>query len=286
MRLNFRRRRRQVRRIALLPTLVTLGNGICGFTAIFKTAEGQFEWAAWLILLGMVFDALDGRVARMTGAVSKFGAQMDSLCDLVTFGVAPAFLARGILLEGPAVYHTRLPDRLVWIACTFYAMCALIRLARFNVEAGPDEESPQDFAGLPTPAAAGVVASVILATDRVTADLREFSLSGGGGAGDALLVQGLPLIVFILGLLMTSRVSYVHIVNRFLRGLSSFVTLLEVLLLGVVLVLVKETAFLIVFGGYALWGPAVALKRRLSRVPAAAGAEPPPAGDEHPEIFG
>ncbi len=285
MRLNFRRRRRQVRRVALLPTLVTLGNGICGFTALFKTAEGQFEWAAWLILLGMVFDALDGRVARMTGAVSKFGAQMDSLCDLVTFGVAPAFLARGILLEGPAVYHTQFPDRLVWIACTFYAMCALIRLARFNVETGPDEESHQDFAGLPTPAAAGVVASVILATARVAAPARNGMIPEIEGAADAL-VPVLPLIVFVLGLLMTSRVSYVHVMNRFLRGISSFVTLLEVLLLGVVLVLVKETAFLIVFGGYALWGPAVALKRRLTRAPAEAGAALPPAGDENPEIFG
>jgi len=93
------RRPRRLRTIALLPTLITLGNGVCGVVAIFKT--GQFmaagnektaQAAAWLILVAMIFDALDGFVARLTRTTSSFGAQLDSLCDLITFGVAPAFL--------------------------------------------------------------------------------------------------------------------------------------------------------------------------------------------------
>ena len=130
------RRPRRLRTIALLPTLITLGNGVCGVVAIFKT--GQYmaggnekiaQAAAWFILAGMIFDALDGFVARLTRTTSSFGAQLDSLCDLVTFGVAPGFLVF-------AATRGQFPDfweRPVQIVGGLFAMCALIRLARFTV---------------------------------------------------------------------------------------------------------------------------------------------------------
>jgi CDP-diacylglycerol--serine O-phosphatidyltransferase len=266
------RRPRRLRTIALLPTMITLGNGVCGVVAIFKT--GQFmmggnekvaQAAAWLILGGMIFDALDGFVARLTRTASSFGAQLDSLCDLVTFGVAPGFLTYAMTQH--SVQDT-VWARPVQAVCVLYAMCALIRLARFTVETTPDENAHREFAGLPSPAAAGVMAAAVL--PRVALDQLSPNV--------AMIVQNsLPGLAFATGILMVSRVKYAHVVNRVLKGKRPFVTLVELALVIALFSIFREFAFFIAFFGYAVTGPLLWMKKSLFRKP---GLAPVPATPE------
>src|SRR6056297_3402798 len=133
-----RRRRRRRLTLAVLPTLLTLGNGVCGLAAIAVATSGTLEWenekqllvAGILIFAGMLFDALDGSAARMTGQESRFGGELDSLCDAITFGTAPAVL---VWRYNDA---QALPLKLTWAIGVLFALCVLIRLAQFNVETG------------------------------------------------------------------------------------------------------------------------------------------------------
>lgn len=135
---------------AILPTLFTIGNLFLGFSAIIRALRLDFETAAQLIVAAVIFDMLDGRIARMTGTTSEFGAQLDSLSDIVSFGVAPAIIA---YQWGLATLHKS------FLAAFFFVMCAAIRLARFNVQRKVVDG--RYFVGLPSPAAAGFVISVI-----------------------------------------------------------------------------------------------------------------------------
>lgn len=268
----FRRssRPRRLRSVALLPTLITLGNGICGVLAIFRIGIGLsehnprlFYGAAWLILAAMIFDALDGFVARLTKTASPFGAQLDSLCDLVTFGVAPAFLVFGVSRE--ILHLSPLFERAIQGVCGLYAMCALIRLARFTVETTPDESAHREFAGLPSPAAAGVVASAVLPS----AAFARFAPQVAEG-----ITAALPGLALACGILMVSRFRYAHVINRLLRGRRPFVVLVEIALVAALAVIVREFAFFLAFFGYAVTGPLAWLKRKILRKPAAAPAAP------------
>src|SRR5262245_28186096 len=163
----FRIPRRQ-KMFAVLPTMLTPGNAVCGFGAITFAAKvnlvQRIGWgkddatclyiAAVLIFLAMVFDALDGSAARWAKQTSEFGAQLDSLCDAISFGVAPAF----ILIKFSPDFH----PRLLWAIAVLFVVCAILRLARFNVETD-EEDTHEHFSGLPSPAAAGTVASFMLA---------------------------------------------------------------------------------------------------------------------------
>jgi CDP-diacylglycerol--serine O-phosphatidyltransferase len=268
------RRPRRLRTIALLPTLITLGNGVCGMAAIFKIGqymsngnEKSVQAAAWLILVAMIFDALDGFVARMTRTTSNFGAMLDSLCDLITFGVAPGFLTYAITRLDVNDYWAR-PVQAV---CVLYAMCALIRLARFTVETTPDESAHREFAGLPSPAAAGVMAAAVMPA--VT--LAEYAPSLAG-----LVRHALPGLALATGILMVSRIKYAHVVNRVLKGRRPFITLIEIALAIALFFLFKEFAFFIAFFGYAVTGPLFWVKKRIFRKPVIAG-QPPEERQDH-----
>jgi CDP-diacylglycerol---serine O-phosphatidyltransferase len=143
---------RHLRRGAsILPSLFTTGNLFLGFWAIIKTINGQYEEAAPLIAGAIVLDLLDGRIARLTGTTSEFGAQLDSLSDAISFGVAPALLAFGwALAEVP---------RVGWLASFLFLVCGVLRLARFNVQRHVVDA--RYFVGLPIPAAAGQVAALV-----------------------------------------------------------------------------------------------------------------------------
>jgi len=147
-----------VRKIHLLPNLLTLGNAFCGLLAIAKGIDAlvysqtdpaifytKMESACWLIFVGMLFDAFDGKVARMVGGSSAFGAQLDSFSDMLSFGVAPAMLAK-ILIEheGAGLGYSVYP-RIHFVAAAVFATMAILRLARFNLETEPDESSHQYF---------------------------------------------------------------------------------------------------------------------------------------------
>jgi CDP-diacylglycerol--serine O-phosphatidyltransferase len=270
------RRPRRLRTIALLPTLITLGNGVCGVMAVFKVGLGLFEpqhadryfpQAAWFILGGMVFDALDGFAARMTRTTSTFGAMLDSLCDLITFGVAPGFLVFGVTRG--ADHYPFIRDQVIPAVGVLYAMCALIRLARFTVETTPDESSHREFAGLPSPAAAGIVAAAVLAS--MSRELKEISVTSA-------IAGALPGLAFAAAILMVSRVKYAHVINKLLRGKHRFVTLIEIALAVTLVVIFREVAFFLAFLGYGVTGPLLWIKRRLSRRPAT--VPPPPEKDK------
>jgi len=163
------RRLPDLKSVPVLPSLITLGNLFFGFLAMAKVTDAvrgggvldegvlpTFEIAALFIFLAMVFDALDGRIARMTNQTTAFGAQLDSLADLLTFGVAPAFIAKALinLYEGPPTDLLPPHPKLYYFCAAVYVLCAAMRLARFNVESTPDEKDHREFQGLPTPGAA------------------------------------------------------------------------------------------------------------------------------------
>lgn len=253
--------------VAVLPTLCTLGNTFCGFLALAKCADAVADparfvshvvMAAAMIFLAMVFDALDGKIARITNQASDFGAQLDSLTDLVTFGMAPALLTK-IVYEHAMLSAGHPVSRKVVLVITFlYAVCALLRLARFTIETDVDDESHERFFGLPSPAAAGVVASSVFLL------FEEGSpLVGIDPDTHLLLVRCMLWSLPILGILMVSRVEYVHVVSRWFRGRRPFFHLLTILIAIFLIASAHEVAFFVVFAGYAVAGPILAMSERM-----------------------
>ncbi len=140
------------RGIFLLPSLLTTGNLFCGFLALILSVQHRYDQAALAIFVAIVMDVLDGRIARLMGATSQFGLEFDSLADVVSFCVAPAFLLYTAALS-------RL-GRPAWLGAFLFVVCGALRLARFNVHTGTGDR--RFFVGLPTPAAAGLVAATVL----------------------------------------------------------------------------------------------------------------------------
>jgi CDP-diacylglycerol--serine O-phosphatidyltransferase len=153
-----RKRRWQVLRehprrgIFLLPSLLTTGNLFCGFLALILASDARYTEAAVAIFVAMVMDILDGKVARLTKTTTQFGVEFDSLADVVSFCVAPAFMLYTLALSNLG--------RAAWLGAVLFVICGALRLARFNVYSGVSDR--RYFVGLPTPAAAGIVAAVVL----------------------------------------------------------------------------------------------------------------------------
>src|SRR5262249_36058425 len=153
----------------IIPTLLTLGNAVCGFAAIAyagKIGQPDQVWTdsqylalcGWLIIAAMIFDSLDGYIARLARSTSRFGGELDSLCDAISFGAAPAFL---LLRMGPGWYRPLWHQTLAVIA-TLYMVCVILRLARYNVRSMTETGGSKKFEGLPSPAAAGCLASLAI----------------------------------------------------------------------------------------------------------------------------
>ena len=169
-------------RIYLLPNLFTAGNMLCGFLAIKNCIEARFTsltadgradhyiMAVWFILFACVCDLFDGRVARATKRESLFGAEFDSIADTVSFGVAPALMACFLVIKPEATDNVQL---ITWLLAFIYLLCAGVRLARFNVLTNPlvpgneKRAAGGDFVGLPSPAAAGMIASLVLVLSKI-----------------------------------------------------------------------------------------------------------------------
>ncbi len=143
------------RGVSLLPSLFTMGNMFCGYACIMYAMRGDFESAAPFIGVAVVLDMLDGRIARLTGTASDFGVQLDSLADAISFGVAPAMLA--------AAWGLTPLGRLGWAAGFLFVSAAALRLARFNIQSAAAGGDKRYFVGMPSPAAAGIVASTVYA---------------------------------------------------------------------------------------------------------------------------
>ena len=281
-RLGRHRRRAYIRSVYFLPSLATLGNAVCGFGAMYVAAfdltnvgsdpwarallDHKFLAAAYLIILAMVFDALDGRLARFARHTTDFGGQLDSLADVISFGAAPAFIVLMLFKgEGPVVPFA--VSRLVWAIGALYFSCAAIRLARFNVSNEHGEQHHFSFLGLPSPGAAAAVIGAVL----IQQDLRNLGLEGYNWARPlaAVMTCLLPVIVLGAGLLMVSAIRYPHMVNRYLRGRRSIARLLG----GVAVLLMVVVAHRYAFGVgslvYALYGPVLLAMARLRPKPAA-----------------
>ena len=254
-RLLRRVRRQRLKYITILPSLVTILNGVCGFAAIILTSKGAFALAGYLILLAMIADMFDGRLARMSQSTSSFGGQLDSLCDTISFGVAPAFLMLGILenkLELTGFVGESFLQRFIWLAAAAYVICATIRLARFNVENEEDESAHMSFMGLPTPAAAGVIVSLVIFHQEIilpglVAENTQAFLSFCENA----IIYLLPFLVLGVAVLMVSRIRYPHILNQYLRGKKPFAYLIRVLLLFAFVLWSIQVALVLIFCGFA-----------------------------------
>ncbi len=226
-------------KIYFLPNLLTAGNLMCGFVALTKIVEadlssGEFhdiKVALGFILLACIFDLFDGRVARMGGVESPFGREFDSLADLVSFGVAPAFLLHRIVLKDVFPGHPELG----WFIASIYLICGAFRLARFNCLSGGDHGHTREFLGFPIPSAAGLVASLTLLI--ITLYENERSL----GNWKFLLA----VVLVFLSAMMVSTVKYPSFKSLGLRSTSTFAkAIIAALFIGLILVLQERMKIL------------------------------------------
>ncbi|WP_100643351.1 CDP-diacylglycerol--serine O-phosphatidyltransferase [Alteromonas facilis] len=218
--------------IYLLPNLLTTAGLFSGFFAVVSSMNGRFEAAAVAIFVAMIFDGLDGRVARITNTQSEFGAEYDSMADMVSFGVAPALVAYNWGLTGMG--------KLGWLAAFIYVAGAALRLARFNTQVGIADK--RFFQGLASPAAAAVVAGLVWVGV-------EYDVNGSDYGFIVAVVTGLT------GLLMVSNFKYNSFKEVNWSGKVPFVALLLIMLVFVIVATEPALVLFIVFALYALAGP-------------------------------
>lgn len=272
-----------MKRVILLPTLVTLGNAFCGVLALSKAVDalayagaepGMFyrkmEVACLLVFLGMVFDTLDGWVARVTRGFSSFGAQLDSFADALTFGLVPAMLAK-VLIEHEAEVSGYVGNpRISFLAAAAFAIMAMLRLVRFNLE--NEKQDPKakggHFRGLPSPAAAGCVAATIwlyLILRRPELELSQGTPTPLSNVmawmevvkwGPFLDLVPLLLVLLLptLGVLMVSNVPYLHGTRFLRRGRGQFFTLVGVVFAAFLFHLAPVPILFLVFSSYVILG--------------------------------
>jgi CDP-diacylglycerol---serine O-phosphatidyltransferase len=191
------------RGVSILPALFTTGNLFFGFWAIIKTLHGQFEHAAPMIGIAIVLDLLDGRIARMTGTTSEFGGELDSLADVISFGVAPAVLVFSWGFDAPL-------ERPGWVIAFLFVTCGALRLARFNVQRQVIDS--RYFIGLPIPAGAAQIAAVVYAAPERITDRTVAIIVGTATVCLALLMVSTLRYRSFKSFDLRSRRSYVHVV--------------------------------------------------------------------------
>ena len=257
----------QASRIYFLPNLMTAGNLFCGFAAVIKciqarliidsgeyalTHAGQswvtlYTHAVWLILAAVIFDSLDGRLARLGGRTSLFGAEFDSLADVISFGFAPALMVFFLILAPREEYQWF--REFGWLIAFVYLLCAAVRLARFNVITNPllhssSSDSHKDFVGLPVPAAAGTVVSLVLFLLNLSENaksLQRWTLT-------------LPLFLILISFLMVSTIRYPSFKQVDWQFKTRVRTFVIVFIAAVLIWRLQEIAFLILFLGYIGYG--------------------------------
>ena len=241
--------------IYLLPNSLTAGNLFFGFLAILRCIQANyatdpelisshFTQAVWFILFSVICDALDGRVARLGGRESLFGKEFDSIADVVSFGVAPSLMMIFLILQPTEKYPFFL--QFGWLIAFVYLLCAAVRLARFNVLTHPmlplaeRLKGTKDFLGLPVPAAAGMIASLVLVLNSL--DLRVL----------AILLP--PLMLAIAGL-MVSNIPYPSFKDIDWQTSTRFRTFIYLIFGLAIIFIIKELAFALLFLSYIAYGP-------------------------------
>jgi CDP-diacylglycerol--serine O-phosphatidyltransferase len=232
-----------------LPNLLTTGCVFSGFYAIVAAIDQHFEHAGMAVFAAMIFDTLDGRIARLTHTESAFGKEYDSLADMVSFGLAPAIVAYqwGVVRIAEFGHYW---GRFGWLACFFYAVCAALRLARFNARsAGADKRY---FEGLPSPSAAAIVAAFVW----FSSEWREPELAGLFAAF---------IVTASAGALMVSSISYPSFKQFNLDKRIKFMYAVLVPCFFMLIMFDAPTMLLSMFGTYALSSPVLWAARRLRR---------------------
>lgn len=277
------RPRRKLRRIGVLPTMLTLGNLCLGVGAIYMccrefedmgrrlTPQYKLTWESqsleylapsyvsigvWMLVGAIVCDALDGRVARKTNQMTKFGEQMDSLADLVSWGVAPAIMMMTMVRREIYQWHEYQPfgfDRfgqLTVLIGIIYVSCTALRLARFNVETSLEAASHEGFRGLPSPGAAGALLALVLLHDHI-------DQTGGWVRAADFITHIMPFCALGLALLMVSNVPYRHMGSMLLRRRKFSQIILVLVTLPLLLLYIKQTfavfAWVFVLSGLVKW---------------------------------
>ncbi|MCB9894675.1 MAG: CDP-alcohol phosphatidyltransferase family protein [Planctomycetes bacterium] len=244
------RKRQRMPGLAMLPTALTLGNAISGIASLIELAKAyaavisgdekevflRLGYAALLIGAGMLCDALDGKVARMTATTGRFGAELDSLCDAVTFGVVPALMIRVagdfFFAHGSAF---EFDTKILWAVSGLYACCAILRLARYNVETD-EEDDHTSFRGLPSPAAAASIAGFVLGLSWLRNQFEWF----GDEPWTWILRVLFPLVCMFVGVMMVTRIRYSHLFNKLVTRKQSLRTMVAFLVLLTLVVILGD----------------------------------------------
>ncbi len=218
-----------MKKIYIVPSLLTTGNFFCGIIGLTFVMQNQYLYAAEICLVAMLFDFVDGQVARMSRSSTRFGIEYDSLADMLSFGILPTFMAYSIVLNkmgrgGLAIVF-------------LYSVCCALRLARYNAQVYKEES--KNFTGLPTPAAAGLICSLIVIAGRYELHL---------------LIKVLPFLMLALSYLMVSTIRYPAFQGASLRRKKPFLDLVGVVITATVVVSYPEIAFFLLFSAYAATG--------------------------------
>lgn len=251
--------RKRRKGIYILPNLFTTMTLFGGFYAILMATDGRFEAACVGILVAMIADGLDGRIARMTGTASDFGKEYDSLCDMVAFGVAPAILIYAYSLQFLADYAW-LGGKLGWVISFSYAACAAMRLARFNVLAAI-ASSNKDFFGVPSPAAAAVVTFFVWSSVDDSRSLFAWISGRVPFDGHDVLWLAAPLTL-ATALSMVSSIRYNSFKKLNLSGTVRFATFTGIVGVLALVAIDPPRVLFLGFLAYALSGPTAVIWRR------------------------
>lgn len=229
--------------IYVLPSLFTSASLFGGFYAIIAAIQGRYETAAVAILLSSVFDALDGKIARVTQTSSHFGAEYDSLSDLVAFGVAPAVLSFQWALQPFG--------RLGWLACFMFVICGALRLARFNVQ--KDHVGSSYFKGLPIPGAASLIAATVLFCTELEVE---------PGSQNILMI----VMMYVLSFLMVSTIEYISLKKFELKKQRPFNVLVSIILFLIVIAYKPKIMLFLILAAYVVSGPLLSIFRHRQKV--------------------
>jgi len=279
-------RRRRLKSLAFLPTMITIANLICGFAAIHFALRAMYDFGArvpmtttltlqspllermlpsflsvgaGLVILGMILDCFDGLIARATRSTTNFGGQLDSMADVVTCGVAPATLmiafmttqlARDAIVPSPISEH--LLGRMCWVAAAVYVTFTAVRLARYNVEHAQAGFDHRTFRGLPSPGAACVMVALVIVQDQLA-----------GGMGQSVIAYAMPVVAVVTAFLMVSRLPYRRFYRAYLLGRQPFGQFVFIILILAVFFTWKAPALLLIVSWYVISGPWFWLVRRL-----------------------
>ncbi len=248
----------RLRVIRSIPNFLTICNSLCGFVAILITLQAYhlsgslaeqsfiFCWSACMILFAMVFDAFDGFTARLLNVASMHGIQMDSLSDMVTFGVAPATLV-AIMAHNMRELSSLRQFIPVCFLCAVYLGCAALRLATYNVHAIVEKKSSETFSGLPSPGAAAAICSLVIYTAYNHGEMK-------------LIIRSLPVYAAFLGILMVSNVPYMHFAKWLVstrRNKKRLICLLLIVVAWAVTAVFVNPFItpVVLINAYVIWGP-------------------------------